>query len=321
MPDPSFYLIGEHVSTQTSLERYKKKYVSVKGLKMAYVDEGKGNPILFLHGNPSSSYEWRNVIPHLVDMGRCIAPDLIGMGDSEKLPDSGPSSYRFVQHREYLDALLKSIDVRENVTLVLHDWGSALGFDWAYRHPHAVKRIVYMEAFVAPISSWKEWPTGAVEFFKTLRSASGEELVLDKNIFIEKILPACMLRELSECEMNIYRRPYVEPGESRRPTLTWPREIPISGEPRDVCEIIQTYNTWLGSATIPKLFIEAIPGEMFKSHREIALAWPNQKHIQIKGGHFVQEDSPDEVGQAIVLWLKSLITPVWDQGNLKTNHQ
>lgn len=288
-------------------ERYSKHKVTVHGLKMAYIDEGVGDPIIFLHGNPSSSYEWRNVIPHLVDMGRCIAPDLIGMGDSDKLPDSGPSSYRFIEHRKYLDALLEALDVQSRVTLVIHDWGSALGFDWAYRHPQAIRAIAYMEAFVLPITSWNEWPDEqAIALFQAIRSDAGEELVLDKNFFIENILPACVLRKLSDAEMAVYRRPYKNPGESRRPTLTWPREIPIAGEPQDVHHIIQTYSTWLASSNIPKLFIEAIPGAMFESHREFARTWPNQTHVKMTGGHFVQEDSPDETAAAIVAWLQNL---------------
>lgn len=288
-------------------ERYSKHKVTVHGLKMAYIDEGVGDPIIFLHGNPSSSYEWRNVIPHLVGMGRCIAPDLIGMGDSDKLPDSDPSSYRFIEHRKYLDAFLEALDVQNRITLVIHDWGSVLGFDWAYRHPHAIRAIAYMEAFVMPITSWNEWPDEqAVALFKTIRSDAGEELVLDKNFFIENILPACVLRKLSDAEMAVYRRPYKNPGESRRPTLTWPREVPIAGEPKDVHDIIQTYGKWLAASDIPKLFIEAIPGVMFESHRDFARRWPNQTHVKIRGGHFVQEDSPDETGAAIVAWLQNL---------------
>ena len=287
-------------------ERYSKHHVTVHGLKMAYVDEGVGDPIIFLHGNPSSSYEWRNVIPHLVNMGRCIAPDLIGMGDSDKLPDSGPLSYRLVEHRKYLDAFLEALGVQDNITLVIHDWGSALGFDWAYRHPHAIRAIVYMEAFVAPINSWDDLPPEAVKFFETMYSEAGEKLVLKENFIIEKELPTCMLRQLTEEEMNIYRKPYLEPGESRRPTLTWRREVPVAGEPSDVNKIIQDYGKWLASSDIPKLFIEAIPGVMFEAHRDFARTWPTQTHVKITGGHFVQEDSPDEVGAAIVAWLQNL---------------
>ncbi len=288
-------------------ERYSKHKVTVHGLQMAYIDEGVGDPIIFLHGNPSSSYEWRNVIPHLITMGRCIAPDLIGMGDSDKLPDSGPSSYRLIEHRKYLDAFLKALNVRDRVTLVIHDWGSVLGFDWAYRHPHAIRAIAYMEAFVMPINSWSEWPDEqTIALFQKIRSDAGEELVLEKNFFIENILPALVLRKFSEAEMAVYRRPYKNPGESRRPTLTMPREIPIAGEPHDVHNIIQTYGKWLASSDIPKLFIEAIPGAMFQSHREFARTWPNQTHVKIRGGHFVQEDSPDETGEAIAAWLRNL---------------
>lgn len=284
----------------------RKHKIAIHGLQMAYVDEGKGDPIIFLHGNPSSSYEWRNVIPHLVDMGRCIAPDLIGMGDSDKLPGSGPSSYRFVEHRKYLDAFLKALNVQNRITLVLHDWGAALGFDWAYRHSSAIHAICYMESFVKTIDSWDEWPEEAIALFQAIRSNRGEELVLSQNFVVEKILPAAVLRKLSDDEMNVYRRPYKNSGESRRPTLTWPREIPIAGEPSDVRDIIQTYSTWLSSSHIPKLFIEAIPGAMFQSHRDFAKTWSNQTHVKIQGGHFVSEDSPDEIGVAIAAWLKKL---------------
>lgn len=287
-------------------ERYPKHRVTVHKLQMAYVDEGVGDPILFLHGNPSSSYEWRNVIPYLVNRGRCIAPDLIGMGDSDKLPHSGPSSYRFVEHRKYLDLFLEALDVRDRITLVLQDWGSALGFDWAYRHPRAIRAIVYMEAFVKPISSWKEWPKQAVPLFQEIRSDKGEELVLQKNFVVENFLPAGCLRKLTEAEMEVYRQPYKHPGESRRPTLTWVREIPIAGEPNDVHHIIETYGKWLSSSDIPKLFIEATPGDMFPSHRDFVKTWANQTNVTIKGGHFVQEDSPQEVGTTVAKWLQNL---------------
>src|SRR5690242_21404616 len=204
---------------------------------MAYVEEGAGDPIVLLHGNPSSSYQWRSVIPHLTGLGRCIAPDLIGMGESAKLPDSGPGSYRFIEHRRYLDALLDALGVDERVTLVVHDWGSTLGFDWAYRHRWAIRGIAYMEAFVAPSNSWSEWPEPAVATFQAIRSPAGEQMVLEQNFFVEEVLPAEVLRGLSEQEMAVYRRPYLEPGESRRPTLAWPQEIPVERQPRDVHDI------------------------------------------------------------------------------------
>jgi haloalkane dehalogenase len=289
-----------------SAERYRKHRVDVEGLEMAYVDEGAGEPVFLLHGNPSSSYQWRNVIPYLTDLGRCIAPDLIGMGDSAKLVDSGRHSYRFVEHRRYLDAFLEAIGVRERVTLVLHDWGSALGFDWAYRHASAVRGIAYMEAFVAAITSWSDWPEQAVATFQAIRSPAGEEMVLDHNFFVEEVLPTQVMRGLSEPQMAVYRRPYRIPGESRRPTLTWPREIPVAGEPRDVHDVITRYAGWLAGSTVPKLFIEARPGAMFETHREIARSWPNQTVATVTAGHMVPEDAPDEVGAAVASWLTGL---------------
>ncbi|MFQ5520814.1 MAG: haloalkane dehalogenase, partial [Candidatus Methylomirabilia bacterium] len=217
----------------TADTRYQKKRATVLGRSMAYVEAGSGDPIVFLHGNPTSSYLWRNVIPHLEDLGRCIAPDLIGMGDSDKLEPSGPDRYRFVEHREHLDALLDTLGVREGVTLVVHDWGSALGFDWANRHRTAVRGVAYMEAIVRPLS-WGDWPDTVRPLFQAFRSPTGEELVLNGNVFVERVLPGAILRKLTDAEMEVYRRPYRDPGESRRPTLTWPREIPIEGEPADV---------------------------------------------------------------------------------------
>jgi haloalkane dehalogenase len=281
-----------------------QRYVDVLGLPMAYVEEGDGEPIVLVHGNPSSSYEWRSVIPHLAGLGRCIAPDLVGMGDSAKLPDSRPGSYRFAEHRAYLDAFLSAVGVRDRVTLVLRDWGSALGFDWAYRHPSAVRGIAFMEAFVATIDSWDDWPPEAVATFKALRSDAGERMVLEDNFVIERLLPGEVLRELSPEDWAVYRRPYLEPGESRRPTLTWPREVPVAGEPRDVHDVIRRYAAWLGSSDLPKLFVEAVSGAMFESHREVARAWPNQTRVVVRAGHLVPEDAPDEIGSAIADWLR-----------------
>jgi len=288
-------------------ERTTKKTVSVNGKRMAYVETGAGEPIVFLHGNPTSSYLWRNVIPHLEDQGRCIAPDLIGMGDSEKLEDSGPGRYRFVEHREYLDGLLEALGVTENATFVIHDWGSALGFDWANRHREAVRGIAYMEAIVKPLR-WEQWPQLARDLFKAFRSPAGEEMVLEKNVFVENVLPASVLRGLGEAEMAVYRRPYLEPGESRRPTLTWPREIPLDGEPADVVEIVEAYGRWLAQSELPKLFVNAEPGVILTGdQREFCRSWPNQHEITVKGSHFVQEDSPDEIGRAIAEWQRGIV--------------
>jgi haloalkane dehalogenase len=288
----------------SSEARIPKQRVRVLGKQMAYVDVGEGDPIVFLHGNPTSSYLWRNVIPHLEGLGRCLAPDLIGMGDSEKLEPSGPDRYRFVEHREFLDAFLEAVGVRENVHLVVHDWGSVLGFDWAHRHPQAVVGIAYMEAIVKPLA-WAEWPEAARKVFEGFRSPAGEAMVLEQNVFVERVLPGSILRKLTDAEMDVYRGPFLEPGESRRPTLTWPRQIPLDGEPADVTEIVRRYGEWLQEAPVPKLFVNAEPGAILTgSQREFCRSWPNQTEVTVKGNHFVQEDSPDEIGQAIREWMR-----------------
>ena len=287
---------------------YKKQRRRILGREMAYVEVGKGDPIVLLHGNPTSSYLWRNVLPYLQPRGRCIAPDLIGMGDSDKLPDSGPGSYRFVEHRRYLDALLEALDVRERVTLVVHDWGSALGFDWANRHREAVNGIAFMEAIVAPQGRDHWDKMGMRSALEALRSAAGEAMVLQNNYFIEEILPKAILRKLSDDEMEVYRRPFAKPGEGRRPTLTWAREIPIDGEPADVNAIATAYADWLGSSNVHKLFLKAEPGAILTNDRLINLVrgWPALTEKTVAGVHFVQEDSPDQIGKAVVDWMDRL---------------
>ncbi len=290
-------------------ERYPKSTIDVDGVPMAYVEVGQGRPVVLLHGNPTSSYLWRNVIPHLAGSARCLAPDLVGMGDSGALPDSGPGRYSFDTHSRYLAGFLEQVGADSDVTLVVHDWGSALGFDWARAHPGAVRGIAYMEAIVAPVPSWDAWPEAARGIFQGMRSAAGEDLVLQRNVFIEKILPASVLRGLTEAEMEVYRRPFSEPGESRRPTLDWPRQIPIATEgPADVVERVQRYADWLaGSDDLPKLFVDADPGSILVGpQRDVALSWPNQKVVSVRGSHFLQEDSPDEIGSAIADWLATL---------------
>jgi haloalkane dehalogenase len=283
-----------------------KAKLTVHGRSMAYVEAGTGDPIVFLHGNPTSSYLWRNVMPHLEGLGRCIAPDLIGMGDSGKLQPSGPDSYRFVEHRHYLDGLLAALGVCERVTVVGHDWGSALGFDWANRHRSAIKGLVYMEAIVRPLT-WAEWPEPIRKLFQGFRSEAGEAMVLEKNVFVERVLPGSVLRGLSDEEMAVYRRPYLEPGEARRPTLSWPRQIPLGGEPADVVTIVQGYADWLAGSDLAKLFINAEPGAILVgAQREFCRAWPNQTEVTVKGSHFIQEDSPAEIGQAIADWYRKL---------------
>jgi haloalkane dehalogenase len=287
---------------------YQKQRRQILGSEMAYVEVGEGDPIVLLHGNPTSSYLWRNVLPHLQTLGRCIAPDLIGMGDSQKLPPNGPGSYRFVEHRRYLDALLEALNVRGRVTFVIHDWGSALGFDWASRHPEAVKGIAFMEAIVAP-QGHDHWDRmGMRSALEALRSEAGEKMVLQDNYFIEEILPNAILRKLSDEEMAEYRRPFVVPGEGRRPTLTWPRQIPIEGDPADVSAISAAYAAWLGKSRVPKLFLKAEPGAILANDRLIDLVrgWPALTEKTVAGIHFVQEDSPDEIGRAVVDWMKTL---------------
>jgi haloalkane dehalogenase len=284
---------------------YQKKRQLVLGQEMAYVEVGNGDPIVFLHGNPTSSYLWRNIIPYLEDLGRCIAPDLIGMGNSDKLPNSGPNSYTFIEHRSFLDALFDALGVNERVTFVVHDWGSALSFDWAYRHPDAVKGIAYMEAIVKP-GTWSEMPEPARKIFQALRSPAGEQMVLEQNSFIEVNLPNTILRRLTEEEMAHYRRPFAEPGEARRPTLSWPRQLPFDGEPADVAEIVTVYGKWLAQSPIPKLFIQSDPGTMPPSAREFCRVWPEQSEVSVRARHYPQEDSPDETGKAIATWLQGL---------------
>ena len=283
-----------------------KKRAQVLDHNMAYVEVGEGDPIVLLHGNPTSSYLWRGIIPHLTGLGRCIAPDLIGMGDSDKLEDSGPDRYRFVEHRRYLDAFLEAVGINDKVTFVVHDWGSALGFDWANRNRHAVKGLAYMEAIVQPLT-WTQWPEAALRVFQGFRSMNGESMILTSNLFVERVLPGSIKRKLTDEEMAEYRRPFLEPGESRRPTLTWPREIPIEGEPEDVTEIVGNYAVWLRQSPIPKLFVNADPGAiLIGEQREFCRTWPNQTEVTVPGIHFIQEDAPDEIGQAIADWLRAL---------------
>jgi haloalkane dehalogenase len=287
----------------SAADPYPRRRVAVLDTEMAYVDVGAGDPVVFLHGNPTSSYLWRNVIPHVEAVGRCLAPDLVGMGDSGPAP---AGAYRFVDHARYLDAWFERLALR-GVTLVVHDWGSALGFHWARRHPERVRGVVYMEALVRPVT-WGEWPEAARGIFQALRSPAGEEMVLQKNVFVERILPASVLRGLTEAEMAVYRRPFLAPGESRRPTLTWPRQIPIDGEPADVVAIAEAYARWLAEAgDLPKLFINADPGVILTGpQREFCRTWPSQHEITVRGSHFLQEDSPHEIGQAVAAFVGGL---------------
>lgn len=290
----------------SATDPYDRQRVSVLDSDVAYVETGSGDPVVFLHGNPTSSYLWRNVIAEVEGGARCLAPDLIGMGDSGKNP---AGSYRFVDHARYLDAWFAALGLdreQQAVTLVVHDWGSALGFHWAHRHQACVKALVYMEAIVQPLT-WATFPDAARQVFQGFRSPAGEDMVLQNNVFVERVLPGSVVRKLGAAEMAVYRKPYTEPGESRRPTLTWPREIPIEGEPADVTAIVEDYGAWLSSSPLPKLFVNADPGAILTGpQREYCRAWPNQQEITVAGSHFIQEDAPQEIGHAIAGFLTAL---------------
>jgi haloalkane dehalogenase len=282
----------------------RKKTAQVLGATMAYVEYGRGDPIVLLHGNPTSSHLWRKVIPELADLGRCIAPDLIGMGDSARIAE-GRNAYRFSMHAEYLEALLEVLEVSSDVTLVGHDWGGALGFDWGRKNPEAIKAVTFMETILTPLT-WDDWPEAAIGVFQGMRSDAGEEMVLTKNVFVERILPGSVLTPLSEDDMAVYRMPYLEAGESRRPTLTWPREIPIDGEPEYMVGVIEANEQWLSGGDVPKLFINAEPGSIVGDRiRELVRSWPNLTEVTVPGVHFIQEDSGPEIGAAIAHWLRS----------------
>jgi len=289
-----------------SMTEHDKKTVEVNGKRMAYVEMGAGDPIVFQHGNPTSSYLWRNIMPELAECGRCIAVDLLGMGDSEKLDNAGPDSYRYVEHRDYLFAAWEQLGITDHVTLVLHDWGGALGFDWAMQNPDRVRGIAYMETIVRPMT-WDEWPEAIQPLFQGFRSAAGESMVLEKNVFVERVLPGSVLRGLTDDEMAVYRRPFENAGEDRRPTLTWPRQLPLGGEPQDVCAIAASYAEFLSESQLPKLFVNADPGAILTgAQREFCRSFPNQTEVCVAGSHFIQEDSPTEIALAISDWLGKL---------------
>ncbi|QNE17347.1 haloalkane dehalogenase [Kribbella qitaiheensis] len=282
------------------------RFAEVDGLRMAYREVGTGRPIVFLHGNPTSSYLWRNILEPVSHHGRCVAPDLIGMGASDKLPTPGPVGYRFADHAGRLDKFLEAVGIRDDVVIVGHDWGGVLGVDWARRHPGAVRGIAYLETLIAPVS-WDSDNAPDPALFKALRSSAGEHLVLTDNTFVEKVLPAGTIRQLSGEEMDAYRAPYLEPGESRRPTLTWPREIPIDGEPADVHETVTHNAEWMASTTVPKLFINGDPGALLTGPlRRQCRTWPNQQEVTVPGLHFLPEDSPTQITKALTTWLTNL---------------
>ena len=289
-----------------STTEYDKKFIKVRGKRIAYVEMGDGDPIIFQHGNPTSSYLWRNVMPHLAKQGRCIAVDLIGMGDSDNLDNPNADSYQYLEHRDFLFAAWKLLGIRDRVTFVVHDWGSALGFDWARQNEEAMLGIAYMEAIVMPVN-WDDWPEAATGIFKGFRSDAGEKMVLEDNLFIERVLAGSIIREMNDQEMNVYRKPFINAGEDRRPTLTWPRQIPIEGQPTDVHEIVKTYSNWLNASAIDKLFINAEPGAILTGRqRQFCRGFKNQIEVSVPGIHFIQEDSPHEIGKAIANWHRNI---------------
>jgi haloalkane dehalogenase len=282
------------------------RFRDVRGKRMAYIDQGEGDAIVFQHGNPTSSYLWRNVLPHLEGLGRLVACDMIGMGASDKLSPSGPDRYHYAEQRQYLFALWDALELGDHVVLVLHDWGSALGFDWANQHRDRVQGIAHMEAIATPMS-WSEFPGPVRGVFQGFRSPEGERMVLEQNMFVEAVLPGSVRRQLTDEEMDHYRAPFRNPGEDRRPTLSWPRNIPIDGEPADVVAIVEDYGAWLAESDVPKLFINANPGAIVRGRiREFIRGWPNQTEVTVDGVHFIQEDSPDEIGTALAEFVKGL---------------
>lgn len=284
----------------------EKKFIEIKGRRMAYIDEGQGDPIVFQHGNPTSSYLWRNIMPYCCGLGRLVACDLVGMGDSEKLPSPGPESYSYVEQRDFLFALWEELKLQNNVILVLHDWGSVLGFDWANKNRSRVQGIVHMEALAIPFK-WDEFEPAVRDVFRALRSPAGEEMILNNNLFVEKILPGGILRELSDAEKAAYNRPFLNAGEDRRPTLSFSRQIPLDGEPADVAQIVNEFGNWLQQSQVPKLWIHGNPGAVeTETVRQFCSTWPNQAEVTVKGKHFLQEDSPGEIGEAIKEFVKKL---------------
>lgn len=295
---------------QTQSWAEQKKKVRVRGLDMAYYEVGSGDPIVFLHGNPTSSYLWRNIIPHVQHLGRCVAPDMVGLGDSDPLPDSGPGVYKFATHRDYLFDLLEAIGITERVTLVIHDWGSGVGFSYAERYPERVRGIAFMEAILRPsVLPMPPEPTQGI--FEIFRSERGEQAILQNNMFVEQVLIGGLGYFLTEADKAEYRRPFLQPGESRRPALTWPRELPFGGGPADTSALVQSYSDWIVDSDIPKLFIRANPGALLSNSPANAelLEWvrgfSNQREVTVFGTHYVQEVSPHAIGRAVADWMNS----------------
>lgn len=283
-----------------------KNYKEILGKQMAYIDSGEGQSIVFLHGNPASSFLWRNITPFVSDLGRIIVPDLIGMGDSEKLEGIDNPDYQYHGQYKYLSTLLDSLDLGDEINLVIHDWGSAMGFQYARENSDRIKSITFMEAIVMPLS-WDQWPENARNIFQLMRSEAGEEIVLEKNVFVERILLNDSANGFTDEERNEYIRPFKNPGEDRRPTLTWPRQIPIDGSPQAVIDEVTKNGEFHKDSKIPKLFINADPGSiLIGEQRDFVRSWTNLRELTVKGNHFIQEHSPKEIGEALKNFLTSI---------------
>jgi haloalkane dehalogenase len=283
---------------------FKSNFVEVHGSKIHYVDEGQGDPVLFLHGNPTSSYLWRNIIPYVTSQARAIAPDLIGMGKSDK-PDL---DYRLVDHFKYVEGFIEKLGLK-NITFVIHDWGSALGFHYASRNQGNVKGLAFMEGILLPAPAWDTFPADFRQIFQAFRAPEvGWDLIVNQNVFVEQILPGGIARQLTEEEHNRYREPYTEPA-SRKPLWRWPNEIPIAGEPPDVVQIVGAYNAWLQQTELPKLLFYADPGALMPPP---VVDWAKQSLSNLetvdlgRGIHFLQEDNPHRIGEELSRWYSSL---------------
>lgn len=281
-----------------------RKLVTVGDAEMAYVDIGEGDPIVFLHGNPTSSFLWRNVIPHVEGLGRIIAPDFVAHGWSSTSPRN---AYHFKDNIAYFDTFFEALDLTENVILVVHDWGAAVGFNRAARFPEQIQGIAYMEAMVWP-RKWTDIPPERVDAFKWFRTAEGEKAALEKNVFVEQMLfERGIVRDLSDVEKEVYRRPTTRAGGTNLPSIIMPNDIPFDGEPADNHKIIEFYAEWLAKSDVPKLFVNADQGHgLVGAAREHARTFKNQTEVTLHGRHYLQEDVPDGIGAALSEFVKKV---------------
>jgi haloalkane dehalogenase len=285
----------------------EKKYMIISGQRMAYIDEGEGDAIVFSHGNPTSSYLWRNIMPASRGLGRLIACDLVGQGDSDKLPNSGPGKYDYFEQRSFMHALWDQLDLGDNVIFVVHDWGSALAFDYASKHSDRVQGIAYMESIVMPLE-WSDFNESMRPAFEAMRSPAGDAMVLQENFFVESLLFGTIDPPISDAAKAEYRRPFLNPGEDRRPTLSWPRQLPFGEEPADVVEAVKSYSQWLATSPVPKLYFRAIPGVVDSSPNQVAFCrtFRHQDEIHVEGAHYIPEEAPEVVAPGVAAFVRRL---------------